>query len=140
MSDRFGTPEPGATYWHRPGVYAVIQRADGLFAVVEMYGRYYHLPGGGIDPGEDRMTALRREILEETGLQVTPGELIAEIEEYAYADELGHFIKAGRYYRAEILDVAGPPQEEGHRLLWMSQQEALDCLKHEGQRWVLTQY
>ena len=85
------------------------------------------------------MTALRREVLEETGLRVTPGDLIAEIEEYAYADELGHFIKAGRYYQAQILDITGPPQEAGHRLLWMSYAEAQAHLIHEGQRWVLSQ-
>ena len=139
MTHRFGQPEPGATYWHRPGVYAVIQRADGLFAVVEMYGRFYHLPGGGIDPGEDRMTALKREVMEETGLRVAPGALIAEIEEYAYAAELGHFIKAGRYYRASLLGVAGPPEEAGHRLLWMTNEAAQSHLVHEGQRWVLSQ-
>jgi NAD+ diphosphatase len=32
--------------------------------------QYYTLIGGGVDVGEDHETALRREIMEETGLQV----------------------------------------------------------------------
>lgn len=139
MAQRFGEPVPGATYWRRPGAYAVVSREDGMIAVVEMYGRYFHLPGGGIDEGEDPLEALSREVLEETGLRVTIGDQIAEIEEYAWAEELGHFIKAGRYFSAALASVVGPPEEAGHRLFWMTRAEAVEKLVHPGQRWVVTQ-
>ena len=47
---------------------AVLRNSDGKFAVMFMkkFG-FYCLPGGGIDPGEDKISALKREILEETG-------------------------------------------------------------------------
>lgn len=34
----------------------------------------YHMPGGRINPGEPFMDGLKREIMEETGLEVTVGE------------------------------------------------------------------
>ncbi len=47
---------------------AIVRNLDGLFAV--MYSEKFHLhslPGGGVEAGEDILTALRREISEETG-------------------------------------------------------------------------
>ena len=34
--------------------------------------RWWELPGGGVEPGEDEVTATVREVLEETGLVVDP--------------------------------------------------------------------
>jgi ADP-ribose pyrophosphatase YjhB (NUDIX family) len=40
----------------------------------------WSLPGGRVEPGEDDATALRREMREETGLDVEVGELVGSVE------------------------------------------------------------
>lgn len=47
---------------------AIVKNQDGLYAV--MYAdkfKFHSLPGGGVEVGEDVLTALRREVYEETG-------------------------------------------------------------------------
>jgi len=40
----------------------------------------WSVPGGRVEPGEDDAAALVREMLEETGLQVTPDALVGRVQ------------------------------------------------------------
>ncbi len=59
----------------RPSVYGVIIKDDKILLSRQWDG--YAFPGGGIELGEDMHEALGREMLEETGLQVKVGEIVA---------------------------------------------------------------
>jgi len=59
----------------------IVSRDDMLFFGKKPAGQggvyvdYWHIPGGGVEEGESLETALRREIQEETGIDVHAGEV-----------------------------------------------------------------
>ncbi|MFE6668704.1 NUDIX domain-containing protein [Streptomyces sp. NPDC057697] len=60
------------------GAGAVIRDTTGRFLLVKpSYRDHWEVPGGGLAPGEDPRRAVRREIKEELGLNLTPGRLLA---------------------------------------------------------------
>lgn len=71
---RYGSPPPWARRHRlRPGVYAAIRLGGGVLLTVQASGDAapeLQLPGGGVDPGEQPLAALHREVLEETGWRI----------------------------------------------------------------------
>ncbi|MDX1620903.1 MAG: NUDIX domain-containing protein [Nitriliruptorales bacterium] len=103
---------------------AVIQDADGRLLVVRRgqppaEGRWT-LPGGKLEPGERLPDAVRREVAEETGLTVEPGELIGHLE---FADDDHHFIILD--FRAYLHDDTeeAKPSDDVTDAAWMSRQQ-----------------
>jgi 8-oxo-dGTP pyrophosphatase MutT (NUDIX family) len=58
----------------------VVLNEKGLVLVVSQHGTSWSLPKGHIDPGEDSLTAARREIYEESGVKDL--ELVKELGSY----------------------------------------------------------
>ena len=80
----------------RLAVDAAIERAGSLLLIEyedARLGRHWGFPGGGVEPGESIHAALHREVLEETGAQVTVGRLLLvnefnpDLSDDAYVDE-----------------------------------------------------
>lgn len=83
---------------------------------------YWLLPGGGLDWGESLQEAARREVLEETGIEVAPRELLFVSETLApdRSKHVVHMVFAATYQRGEpfvpsetrITDVRWVPLQE----------------------------
>ena len=64
-------------------VAAIIHHDGAYFATQRGYGEFegmWEFPGGKIEPGESQGTALKREIQEELGVDITIGELLCTTE------------------------------------------------------------
>lgn len=133
----FGTRLDGVDYVDRPGIYALIENDDEHIAVIET-GTGYFLPGGGIDPGESDVEALKRELWEEIGYQ---GSLIAgmgEAIEYIKASPEDKYYRIrSRFYKVQLGAKIGEGIEKDHRLVWLSKDDAIKMLTRHSQAWAV---
>ena len=129
---QFGT-EPGGAIIERPGAYAIIVDERSKIAVVRVPDGVY-LPGGGIERGESVAEALRREVLEETGLEVEIISSMGVARQYAW--RVDWYNKIGHYFVCRPVGE-GIPSEPDHTLEWWSKRRAMSDLTHEAQRWMI---
>jgi 8-oxo-dGTP diphosphatase len=133
----FGNKLDGIDYIDRPGVYAVIRNTDEQIAVMET-GHGYFLPGGGIDPGEAEVDALKRELVEEIGYQASVVAEIGVSVEYVEATREGkHYRIRGTFYTVRLASTIGEAIEPDHRLLWLPPEKALKLLTRQSQVWAV---
>lgn len=126
----------GQRYRLRPGAYAVLMRGD-RFLLTHQAGPVpeFQLPGGGIDPGEGALTALNREVFEETGWSITGHRRLGAYRRFTYMPEYDRWAeKVCHIYLARPALRRGPPSEPGHTAFWMSGAEALAALSNSGDR------
>ena len=131
----FGPRLDGVHYIDRPSVYAVIENAKGQIAVIE-FDHDHFLPGGGKMPGESDEAALIREIREETGYVAVIHEKLGEAVEFLQSVSDGKYYRIhGQYYKATLGEKIGESVEPGHRLVWLSREEAEKKLTRKGHVW-----
>jgi 8-oxo-dGTP diphosphatase len=134
----FGTRREELEYVPRPGAYALIVR-DGRVLVVEE-GSGIFLPGGGLEGDETPDEALRRELIEETGLAVDRAEKLGRADEW--------FVKPSGIARHKICHIfrvtsGGRVRDESATdcpSRWLTPAAAIDQLYHEVFRWIVDRY
>lgn len=126
----------GQRYVRRPGVYAVLWR-DGEVLLTHQSEPVpeFQLPGGGIDPGEQPIGALHREVLEETGWTIALGRRLGAFRRFAYMPEYDLWAeKVCTVYLARPVRRLGPPSEAGHTAVWAPLEVASTIVGNDGDR------
>lgn len=135
----FGTRDLAVVYTDRPGAYALIYNDDHHVALIETsFGVF--LPGGGLDPGEDIVDGLERELFEEMGAEVHRALFLGRADQYLFSRHYQtHFRKIGHFFRVD-LKPGRLSMEAGHALLWRTPPEAQSLVAEEFYRWALSSF
>ncbi|MDP2739487.1 MAG: NUDIX hydrolase [Pseudorhodobacter sp.] len=142
MIRRYGEPvKPGQSYGRRPGAYAILLRGDRILVTRQAAPiPEFQLPGGGIEPGEQPLAALHREVREETGWCIAATRRIGAFRRFTYMPDYDRWAeKICAIYLARPILRLGPPSEPGHTAVWLPVHAALTMLGNAGDRAMLAQ-
>lgn len=97
---------------------AVCRRDDAVLLHRMVPESWWAVPGGRVEPGEIAEEAMARELLEELGLALTPGRLLAVIET-RFSHNGVRFEEVGLYFEVEARGVPETPfsRQDGDALL-----------------------
>ncbi len=104
--------DPAGSRFVRPSARGILRQGNALVLIRDGRHGYYKFPGGGLEPGEDPVQALIREVREEAGRIVIP----ESIREYGLVRRLekGHreavFQQDNHYFFCEAEDTVFPPE------------------------------
>lgn len=101
---------------------------------------YWEFPKGLVDPAESEVDAARREVREETGLEISLVPDFCEVIQYFYRRrETGGLVKKQViYYLGEAPTQQVHVSWEHQEALWVTFEQALERLQYENARAILT--
>lgn len=137
MIRRYGEAvRAGVRYQMRVGVYAILEQGGDLLLTHQAEPiPEFQLPGGGIDPGESMLTALHREVFEETGWRIGAPRRLGAFRRFTFMPEYQIWAeKLCHVYLARPVRPHGPPSEPGHTAVWMPAFLAAERLGNAGDR------
>ncbi len=144
LEKTFGIKKENVVYQVRIGAYGIGFGLDGKIPVAMTYlyngEKGYFLLGGGIDNDEDYADCIKRECLEEAGLNVTPRDLICKGDHYHFIEQTKtDFHGIGYFYYMEINEAISTPTEPNHLLVWLTINEIRERLFLPHQIWAVEQ-
>lgn len=136
----FGKKEEGKEYILRPAVYCVMLNSSNKVAIIQTSDGKYFLPGGGIEDHETNEECLKREALEEMGMDIEIGKYIGCANRYFYStNEFKHYLSEGYFYKCNVGKKISEPIEEDHVLKLIEPSKAIKNLFHEHQSWAVSE-
>ncbi len=133
----FGDKLENVDYKTRYGVYAVIPNKDKTkIILVQAPNGSWFLPGGEIEAGENHLTALERELIEELGFTADIGHYYGQADEYFYSSHREtYFYNPAYFYEVTQFTQVGNPLEDFNHLAWFSIEESKSKLKRGSHKW-----
>ncbi|NOZ27681.1 MAG: NUDIX domain-containing protein [Chloroflexi bacterium] len=116
----------------RPAVYGVVVHQGNVLLVNTRHTGKYYLPGGGVDLGERIEDALKREVREETGIEVEVEEFAHFREDFFYYDPLDEAYHSLLFFyicKPKTFDLCDDDQvddEEAEKPRWVNIQGLCD--------------
>jgi len=124
--------EEANNYRTRKAVRAVVMDNEGMIALLCVSKKnYYKLPGGGVEEGEDEISALQRECQEEIGCDV---DIIKEIGSVVEYRKIFNLKQVSFCYLAKVKgekrepDFTDKEKENGFQAMWLTYDEAVNAL------------
>ena len=140
---RFGTtPDHNRRYTRRPGVYAILPHSGGILTTFQAgIHNEYQLPGGGVDPGEQPLQALYREVFEETGWHITQPRVFFRFKRYVFMPDYDLWAeKICTLYTAQPVRRYAAPLEPDHCPVILPIEGAMNRLTNAGDRHAVARF
>ena len=111
----------------------IVLRGGDILLSHETANGQYMIPGGGLEDGESLAACCQREVAEETGVLVDPGEPVLEIDEY-YEDV--RYVSF--YFFCTPVGTTGPRLTEREKAVgmeprWVSVEQAIEAFSHHAE-------
>ena len=142
LEKTFGEKDISKEYIDREGAYGIgFDEEDRVpVAMTHLYNgeKGYFLLGGGIENNESHSECLKRESLEEAGLEVGPINFVCKGDYFSYVEEKNvYFHVIGYFYYMEIGNVVATPTEFDHSLVYLTIDEIREKLFLPHQIWAV---
>jgi len=127
-------PSDGSAYKIREASRAVLFDEKGMVPLLFVSKHNYHkLPGGGIDPGEDRENALAREAREEVGSEIKITGEVGEIIEFRSEFNLKQisYCYLGKIILKGRPDFTEGELEDGFQIVWLPLDKAIAAVRDD---------
>ena len=139
-----GKKDENVEYRKRPGAYAIIVNKNddkiGIVKVITDEGVENFYLGGGIEEGETKLEALKREMIEEAGYTIKNIKELEEVGSYIFAEDHGYIEVIASVYIAEFDKKVAEPIEKDHNVIWVKPEEYVDKMFREWQIYIMEKF
>lgn len=117
----------------RQGARGIIINSEGKIAIFNKRAKNeFKLPGGGVEPGENKIEAFKREVMEEAGCEIHNIRFLGTIKEIQNSDnyrQLSFVFVANVLKDLGKLSLTEKERDEAATLIWLEPKEALEKME-----------